>query len=277
MSNNPAARLLEFVSKAKRYPDPAQPARLWANVFDISVGKDIQHEELESVVERLKQFRTLIEDAENGLKELPDVELRYFEPFKPLQKVLFVSFLSLNQNVGGLLNPVTERHMTLLELAAAEWSKRSPDPEIDDKQLHEILNQARELFETVKSATDIAEDLRKVILSMLSSIEQAIQEYRIVGPSALENGIVQILGQTRWNRDILEKTPEDSKGGKILKRVGAIGTALIAVMTFANTTRKTIETFAPDVLFLTSGVPEIPPIALGGAEKDVQKDSKAGQ
>lgn len=273
--NNPAERLHELVSKAKRHPEPAQPAHLWANVFDISVGSNaINSDELEAVVERLRQFRTLIDNTEKGLREFQDVDPRYHEPFDPIRKVVFTSLMGLTNNLNGLLNPVTERHMTLLELAGGEWSRRMPEPKIDDKQLQEILKQAQELLEAVKNASDIGEDLRKVILSMIASIEQAIQEYRIIGPAALEKGIVQVLGQLHWNRHILEKTPEGSKGGKLLKRVGAIGTALIAVMTFAGTTRKTIETLAPDVLFLTSGLPEIPPVDLGGTESDAQEASK---
>jgi hypothetical protein len=43
-------------------------------------------------------------------------------------------------------------------------------------------------------------------------------------------------------------------------------------MTFANTTRKTIETFAPDVLFLTFGDPEIPAVQLIDVDTDEAKD-----
>jgi hypothetical protein len=273
---NPAGRLHQFLSKAKRHADPAQPARLWGSVFDIPISsKDINQDELIAVVERLREFQTLIEETENGLGDLQEIDRRYFEPFQPIKKVVFVSLMGLNQNVGGLLNPVTERHMTLLELAAAEWARRQPEPEVDEQQLQEILKQTRELFETVKAATDISDDLRKVLLSMLASIEHAIQEYHIVGPLALEKGIVQILGQLRWNQPILEKGSEASEGStsrNLLKRVGAIGTALIAIMTFANTTHKTIGTFAPDVLFLASGNPEIPPVKLVDVNADEAKN-----
>jgi hypothetical protein len=273
-TDNPAGRLHGILSKAKTIQEGA-PAAVWSKVFSISPASDLSH--LTEVVQRLNELQQLVDETEKGFTEFENDSETYLESIAPIRKVILTSFQGLNNNMTGLLNPVSERHMTLLEMGAAEWSRRIPEPKIDEKQLEEILKQVRELFEAVKRATDVDEELRTLILSMLDSIERAIQKYRVVGPSALEESIVQILGQLHWKQHVfLEKAPKGSKERKLLKKVGAIGTALIAVMTFADKTRKTVETFGQDILFLTSGEPEIPPVDLREMDKGSQKDGGTG-
>jgi len=86
-------------------------------------------------------------------------------------------------------------------------------------------------------------------------------EFEVVGPAALEKGLIEVLGQSRWAWTHMDKPTENSPGGKLLKKLGAIVVSLSAAMTFANTAHKTIETWGPDILMLTSA-PEIPPVPL---------------
>lgn len=263
--NNPVSRLHDFLRKAKSQPDPIQPARLWAKVFDVELSEtnNFDPKELSMILDRLIDFQALISDAEKGLKELPDPEKRFLEPFAPIRKAVHSSLLTMAGNVAGITNPISERHMTLLELAAVEWSKKRPEKRIDEQELENVLNETIELFNLVHGATDIDKQLQKVILSMLSTIVQAIQRYRIVGPSSLEKAIVEILGQRYWNEEILQtKAPEGSAGREALKKVGAIFATLITVFSYANTTQKFIENFAPAATYITAGEPEIPPVEI---------------
>ena len=214
------------------------------------------------VSRRLFDVLYLVDATSDGFSKFENLEKQKFlEPIEPIRTVVKASLSHLNVGTSGLLSSVSDRHMTLLELGADEWERRFPEPKVDEKNVKEILRQTTELRNTVREATDINSELRSLLLSMLASIEDAIDQFQIVGPAALEKGLIQVLGQSRWAWTHMEKPAEKSLGGKLLEKVGAIVVALTAAMTFANTTHKTIETFGPDILLLTSS-PEIPPVSI---------------
>jgi hypothetical protein len=219
-------------------------------------------EDILGVSRHLFDVLSLVDATSEGFSKFEKLDRQKFlEPIEPIRRVVKTSLANLRAGHSGLLSPISDRHMTLLELGADEWERQFPEPKVDEKNLKEILKQTTELRNTVREATDINSELRSLLLSMLASIEDAIDQSKIMGPAALENGLIQVLGQSRWAWIHMEKPPEKSVGGKLLKKVGAIVVALTAAMTFANTTHKTIETFGPDILLLTSN-PEIPPVSL---------------
>ncbi|SRR5258705_10178368 len=257
MSTNPAARLHNLVVLAKQSPE-GSPYRIWAGPFELP-PEDINPDNILQITEQLIQLDKLIDEVESGFRLL-DLEPQYFEPFRPLHKTVFESLHGLSRNVSGLMSVVTERHLTVLELGAIRWDRKNPESTIDQEQLKEILKQARELFEAVKAA-DLNEDVRRLVLSLLMAIEQAIQQSRVRGPERLKEGLSLIIGQFNWNADVVTSAAKDATSSDWLRRVYGLGAKLWAVVTFAEKTQKTLEAAAPVVRLLLND-PTIPPIDL---------------
>lgn len=100
---NPAERLYNFVKKARGQGDVTPPAKFWGNVFDLQTPADIAKAPFLEVAEYLGQFLKLTNDVEAGFREL-DLEPFYFEPFKPLRKVVHTSVMGLGTTVPSLRN-----------------------------------------------------------------------------------------------------------------------------------------------------------------------------
>lgn len=267
-TNNPPGRLHDIFRRAKEAGD-GPPTFIWSKVFGL------EKQDILALTKRLFDVLFLADETEKGFSKFPTLEAeKFLEPIAPIRSVVRSSLGSLRQNQTGLVSPVSDRHLTLLELGADAWSRYLLEPEVDKKSLEEIRKQTGELRETVRQAADVNEDLRSLLLSMLAAIEQALDQFEVIGPAALEKGLIDVLGQSRWAWTHMEKPAETSQGGKLLKKLGAIVISLSAAMTFANTAHKTIETWGPDILMLTSA-PEIPPVALPELEggPDPQKNT----
>ena len=83
----------------------------------------------------------------------------YFEAFGPIRKVIDISLRSLVPTRNGLFSTVGDRQLTLLELAARDWSRHRPEPQVDETQLEDILKRTRELARQVRKSKDIDENL----------------------------------------------------------------------------------------------------------------------
>ncbi len=266
--NNPAGRLYTLVRKAKTVSD-GPPVQFWATVFAINY-RDLGNAPILEVVDKLGHFLLLVDDVERGFRELAFEEF-YFEPFDPLRKVVDGSLRGLAANHGNIFGPVTSEHIAYLKVGAVEWSKRNPDPPIDDKKLKEIEKQARELRDAVKASPDIASDLRNLIVSLMESILEAIEQYKVGSVTVLEEAGVHVLGQFYWNARLVLRTFSDSKAKKWLKRAGAVVGMFIAVVSYGEKGWKSIETISSVTEFLTSGEPEIPIVDLT-AENEINPE-----
>jgi hypothetical protein len=158
-----------------------------------------------------------------------------------------LSYLRANQS--NLTRPITEKTLTLLQVIAAEWGKKKPDPKIDEEILKEIHAQAHDLFEAVKRV-EFDADSKRFILSLTWEIEQAIQQYRIGGPESLKRALALIIGQANLNVEIIDKAKADEHTKIWWNRFYKVAVKFYEVVKFASDTRKTIEAISPFVRLL---------------------------
>jgi predicted DNA-binding protein (MmcQ/YjbR family) len=271
VTNNPAERLHRLIVEARSQHAKAgnRPLLCWAVVFGIEVkGADepSMMAVVPEIVARLVMVSKLVEDVQEGLEQ--DATLFdpiYLEALPPIRQILAVSLSRLIMPVDGLMNTIDARQLAFLEMAARYWYRLSPEPRIDEKELETVLKEARELFNSVHKSRSIPLDLRKLILSMLAAIEQAIQQYRIRGPRALEEGMMYIMGQLQWNSELVQdiKKDQNSEAWKWFDRVTKVGAKLFSVITFAEKNRPAISAVGRVLHLLVSGEPKIPPVDTG--------------
>lgn len=262
MQNNPAARLYDLARRLRSTSGDGPAASLWAQVFDIPLNHETTGPRVVQVTKRILAFLDLLEETQAGLTELQFDDF-YSEVFPPLRRVAETSLSNLMASHSESTGPITDETLTLLRVIAAEWSKKSPDPKIDEDVLREIVSEVHRLFELVKRE-EIDPKLKRLILSLTSEIEQAIQHYRIHGPEALEHAQAIILGRIQMNLNLINKAKTQQR--VLWSRFYNVCTKFFEVLRLANETRKTIESVSPLVRLL--GAPdEIPRVDLDDSGK----------
>ena len=264
MQNNPAARLYDLARRLRSTSRNGPPARLWAQAFDIPINIEMTGPSFFHVVQQILAFLELLNETEAGIHEL-EFDHFYWEAFPPLRRVVQVSLSNLRTNQRNLTGPITDETLTLLRVIAAQWEKNKPDPKIDEEVLKEIRAEAHSLFEAVKRA-EIDPQLKRLILSLTSEIEQAIQQYRIGGPEGLKRALALIVGQANLNIEIVEKARTDQHARGWWIRFYKVAVKVFEVVRFANDSRKTLDAVSP-FLGLLGGHDDIPPVDIGGYGK----------
>lgn len=112
--------------------------------------------------------------------------------------------------------------------------------------MKEIQAEANALFEAVKRA-EFDGDLKRLILSLTSEIQQAIQQYRIGGPESLKRALALIIGQARLNSESIYKA--DARTKIWWTRFCNVAVKLSEVVKFATDARKTIDAISSLVRF----------------------------
>lgn len=260
MQNNPAARLYNLARRLRSTSGNGPPVRLWAQALDIPLNQEMTGPPFIQVVQEILAFRDLINETETCLQEL-EFDDFYSEAFPPLMQVVEVSLSNLRTNRSNLTRPLTDETLTLLRVIATEWSKRKPDPKIDEERLKEIQAEAHNLFEAVKRA-DIDLDLKRLILSLTSEIEQAIQQYRIGGPEGLKRALALIVEQAKLNIDLIDKANEHEGERIWWTRACKVAVKFSEIVKFASEARKTIDAISPFVRLIGGAPGEIPPLDL---------------
>lgn len=260
MHNNPAARLHNLVRRLRSTSSNGPPARVWAEVLDIPINQEMTGLLFKQVVQGILAFLDLVDETEAGLHEL-EFDDFYWEAFPPLRLVAHRSFSNLRANQANLTRPITDETLTLLRVIAAEWGKKKPGPKIDEEVLKEIQAEAHDLFETVKRA-EFYGNLKQLILSLTSEIEQAIQQYRIGGPEGLKRALALIIGQANLNIEMVNKANTNERTKIWWTRFYKVAVKFSEILRFASDTRKTIEAISPFVRLVGGAPDEIPPVDL---------------
>ena len=245
MQNNAAVRLYELTRRLRSASRNGSPARLWAQALGIPINPEVAGLPIVPVVHGITAYLDLLEETETGIREL-GFDGFYSEAFPPLRQIVYVSLSNLQGRQSNLTRPITDKTLTLLQVIAAEWGKKKPDPEIDDKVLKEIQAEANDLFEAVKRA-EFDGDLKRLILSLTSEIQQAMQQYRIGGPEGLKRALALIIGQAKLNSESIYKA--DARTRIWWTRFCNVAVKLSEVVKFATDARKTIAAISSLVRF----------------------------
>lgn len=256
MQNNPAVHLYDLTRRLRSTSGNGSPATLWAQALSIPVNHETTSLPLIPIIKGILAFLDLVNETERGMHELGFDDF-YSEAFPPLRRVVQVSLSNLRANQPDLTRPITDETLTLLRVIAAEWEKKKPAPKIDEAVLKEIHAEAHDLFEAVKSA-EFDGDLKRLILSLTSEIEQAIQQYRISGPESLKRALSLI----NLNIETLDKAKGNERAKIWWTRFYKVAVKFSELVKFVGDTRKTIEAISPLVRLVGGAPDEIAPVDL---------------
>ncbi len=194
---NPAERVHAILHEAKNLMQLGTTARgsiLWSRVFGLSDDNNDRNDiaSLITVAQRLVQFDKLIDEAEAALRGIEGLSDKYFRPFPRIREIPRQSLAMITQDVGAVINSITEGDMTVLEFCAERLKGVVNEPVIDEEELTDILDAIELLSKDVATLGD--QQLKTFILDQLESMRRAIFEYRIRGPERLKEGLAVIVG-----------------------------------------------------------------------------------
>lgn len=232
--NNPVGRLFTIIHKAKEMVHRnRQSGILWAYVFDISVPEGVSNvppDAQEEVIVRLFQLRELVREAESALKAINATE-RFFRPFKALNNLVYVSILSLTNDLSGTLNNITQADLTVLEFGAEKLANERPEAVIDVDELQEIKAMIDALFEEVRRSESIDEELRVFILEQIEIIRRGIAEYWIRGSERIREALAKVGARFLLHPEVAQRADEAGSLTKLRAILMRLSTAAVDTAT----------------------------------------------
>lgn len=232
--DNPAGRL-HRVLVGLRGPQPHVGIReAWAQVVHADVNEPMQLERRVLIAVQLPARAMSVMD------NIPDDDSfdREFVTrwFPSVQNAFKHSFFS-----AGQVQHITMHYGdgTLRELESCSYIlhrfRREPMPSNDD--LSGITAQINELRESLRTSSDLAEDLRVLLLTHASAMAQAIDDFEVAGSEALQARLDEAIGalaRKGYYKQVKEagEAEEDSPAKKFWQILGRIALALSVTNSF---------------------------------------------
>lgn len=258
--DNPAGRLLNIFRLTRGINSQTTGYEGWSKVFGIDCSRNVPSlNDQYKLVGHLQELRELVTTAQEAISSIEELNNPlYLSPFSNLQ-VAVPEIYQLGHQFGSIAFKVTDIDLTRLEFAAHELSKRHPEPLVDEKTLESLVADINALFDEVKASL-LPEELKKLILSQLSSILLAIQEYRIGGIERLQEVLPSIVGTLYIVQNFSEK-PSNKETASTLSRVKKILTGFVSAVTFVSKAQPLIGPVTTVIrLLLPANSNDIPPV-----------------
>jgi hypothetical protein len=187
--NNPAGRLCEFVSRARKTSQPHGAAAGWAQVFGL------QSDDLAGVLRHGSRLIAMAKDTRRQITTLNEtaapVYLKHFgevdqmlDNFRQLTLAMEQFLQPLNPQSGGYCLEVCSE---LLEGGARENI-------LADDQVDALRSQLLDLVQAVKDADDLTDDFRKWLLDRLADISDRLNADLLYSLVEVEETTSNLLG-----------------------------------------------------------------------------------
>jgi hypothetical protein len=226
-ANNPAGRLYDVLSNAKKHPptQSEQSKKVWGSVLGVNPDSTL-------LIKRLVQLMEELDDTIGRLKKLENFTLALHEPqLRAIWHALSPTLLNAHwEHVVHLLSD-----SSMISLAsAADWlAHHDPDGEINAKELSSLQNEIEELVKEILGS-ELDATFREFVLEQLEKIRSAILEYRLRGPAALREALESTTGAIFLNRALIKKEAV-KEGGTVWKQFErVISTTHTLIVTIAK-------------------------------------------
>lgn len=191
---NTAGRLLNIFRAAVAIPNNKSKRHAWALVFgcDPSDTPDI-YKNLTKCHLALDEIERQIELAKPEYVEICTRE------FPSIRKAL------APPNLDGMFDEATthlnQGVLTVLEICAVNLPK---DGKVSDSDLEKISSHINQLFVSI-FATEMDQDLRDLLLKLVSQMRRSIDDFRIKGAEGMDFTLSYLWGELGRNKDLLQK------------------------------------------------------------------------
>jgi len=168
----------------------------------------VQNNDLPSIYSKLSGFLKLINDAERNVSNIDDPKkVHFLNCFPPIKRAF--ENISLTQSWESNINNIGESDIGLLGLAGELLDEYNKELLIPDNELNEVLSEVEELYQKVINSK-IESRLRIVILDLLETIKNSINDYQISGAEGLTKALAESIGRMGLDRVLVKKEEENT-------------------------------------------------------------------
>jgi hypothetical protein len=200
--NNPAGRLYVIFNAAKAQDQHSSVKSVWTKVFELPT------ENLPAIFYRLAILLAQVDEAEKALRLLTDISPEiWLQDFPIIKKVLSPS--NFDESWQRTKQEISDAVMRTLSICADRLSRSTAEPTVEDSQISDLRAEVESLFKSIE-ASDLAADLKGVLLDMTEGMLRALNEYRIRGISGLRAELFNIVERFQKNFDLLKRNGSDS-------------------------------------------------------------------
>lgn len=215
---NPASRLHRLLKEGKRVSSDGNAFTTWASIFDISPDEKAE------VLRKLGGVFELPSEIRVEVKELEGVNHDLLLEWLPVVEDAFAR-INLSSKWSRFIDKIDDTVLYGLKLCDDQLSRNRDRVSVEPSELVEILEEVRELFDSVV-ASDLDKELRHFILDHLKSIEEAIQDFQIRGPASVEKALHETVGAAYMKPDLSRRIQETEEGNRFWKVIRHIAVVL---------------------------------------------------
>jgi len=207
-------RILEKLSKTNLN---ATSIEVWASLFGIKRGGRYQFEAIKKLDLFSQELERAFQSAKNNVKITPDL---FETAFSSARQLIDTNIKNLGTNLTNFQNLINQEKLNLLRIC----SELLDDEEelIPDVELEKIASEIQKLQASINQDYD-SNELRQFVLQNLELIQDAIQDYFIIGLKAFKSAYYE-AHTVVFKDQIVLREKEDGKEAlnkvaKLWKRV----------------------------------------------------------
>lgn len=187
--DNPATRLLDFLTKLKSYGADAQVRISICRALDLDT--DMPLPEVLHYLTVVMSWPDEIESLVNGLTEVNKVRLLRWRPH--IDETM-VGLAHLTAPLQSTLAQYNVTDLTDLEHCADTLHFRAPEPVMTTEKLDDLGALIRQAIDAVIADTDLTDEARHWLVTQLRDVEQAVIHFRIAGYRGVEEAMERLCG-----------------------------------------------------------------------------------
>jgi hypothetical protein len=196
IKNNPAGRLVDILSAARRSKDDERSRSVWGKVFNID------EKNTGELLRALADLIHLVHETRSALEKIPDIDHKlYLRPFTRIDTAL--SNINLDAGWTHWKSQFDEHLITQLQYASDKLGRISGTSTIKPEKLNEIRNQLDSLTQAILES-DLPEELKGLLVRNVEDLRRAVLSYQIRGLEGIEQELARSIGSMLLNKKKLE-------------------------------------------------------------------------
>lgn len=211
--DNPAARLLSILEKAKEIPPSMNCRNAWKKLLGPIENNAMLISRLGKIMELPEQ---IIQAMQDGFPSQGDTwshwEAQISQGF---------SAQNLNANWDSFINNIDAHSIIYLRLASDLLHSKSNTKVIADEQINAVRESIQTIYEEVLNS-ELPGEIKKYVIRCLRKILVGIDEYHLTGALPLLDTIETMVGHSAIDKDYHNFLTDSDLGKRILDTLGSM-------------------------------------------------------
>jgi len=214
--SNPAGRLHAILTRCRDKSLVNKPTpQAWQIILNCPNTEDL------ALFNKLGKVFILPEQTSLQIARFEDLDRDLFLGWRPDLTAAFKRFNFQNQ-FNDFASQLSDSLLINIKFCDHELEKRAPEKDVKREDLSEIITLARQLFDAVLAAKDLPPALLQYLLTQLYLIIEAIDDYDITGPGAVQRSVEATVGTIFTQNAVAVEARKTSVGAQLWDLVGKL-------------------------------------------------------